>query len=150
MKQVANSTAWLILRSWRCRLHVPPKLQFTFDGLYGIISQEIGLFEFYFIWTQKLFVLESTASSVMLQIWSRTGILLIICIEVYKPITYMFVMYNITGTYSTRLLNYSCMRTCVVHAYHASKPKRENQYWRMQRLHVFGQNGDQHLGSFVW
>jgi hypothetical protein len=35
---------WLILRPSRWRWHVPPKHQFTFNGLYSIISQKIELF----------------------------------------------------------------------------------------------------------
>jgi hypothetical protein len=37
-------TAWLVLRPWRLRWHIPPKLQFwLFDGLHGFISQKTGL-----------------------------------------------------------------------------------------------------------
>jgi hypothetical protein len=36
--------AWLILRPWRWRRHVPQKRQMTFNGLHGVISQKIELF----------------------------------------------------------------------------------------------------------
>jgi hypothetical protein len=36
--------AWLILRPWRWRRHVPPKHRFTFNGLHGVISQKTELF----------------------------------------------------------------------------------------------------------
>jgi hypothetical protein len=35
--------AWLI-RAWRWRQHVHPKVQLTFNGLHGVISQKIELF----------------------------------------------------------------------------------------------------------
>jgi hypothetical protein len=36
--------AWLILRPWRCRRHVPPKRQLTFSGLRVVISQTTEFF----------------------------------------------------------------------------------------------------------
>jgi hypothetical protein len=36
--------SWLNIQSWRWRRHVPPKRRFTFNGLYGVISQKIELF----------------------------------------------------------------------------------------------------------
>jgi hypothetical protein len=36
--------AWFILRPWRLRWHIPPKLRWTFDGLQGIISQKVEFF----------------------------------------------------------------------------------------------------------
>jgi hypothetical protein len=36
--------AWLILRPWRWRWHVPLKHRLTFDGLHGIISHKMELF----------------------------------------------------------------------------------------------------------
>jgi hypothetical protein len=36
--------AWLILRPWRWRQHVPSKRRLTFNGLHGVISQKIELF----------------------------------------------------------------------------------------------------------
>jgi hypothetical protein len=36
--------AWIILRPWRWRRHVPPKRRLTFNGLHGVMSQKIGLF----------------------------------------------------------------------------------------------------------
>jgi hypothetical protein len=36
--------AWLILRHWRWRWHIPPKSRLTFNGLCGVISQRIELF----------------------------------------------------------------------------------------------------------
>jgi hypothetical protein len=36
--------AWLILRPWAWRRHVPPKRRLTFNGLHGVISQKIVLF----------------------------------------------------------------------------------------------------------
>jgi hypothetical protein len=39
--------AWLILRPWRWRRYVPPKRRFTFNGLHGVISQKLVLFEMY-------------------------------------------------------------------------------------------------------
>jgi hypothetical protein len=39
-------SAWLILRPWRWRQHIPPKLCLTFNGLHGVISQKIKLFKF--------------------------------------------------------------------------------------------------------
>jgi hypothetical protein len=36
--------AWLILRPWRCRLHVPPKHRLTSAGLYFAVSQKLELF----------------------------------------------------------------------------------------------------------
>jgi hypothetical protein len=36
--------AWLILRSWRWRQHVPLKHQLSLNGLHDIISKKIELF----------------------------------------------------------------------------------------------------------
>jgi hypothetical protein len=36
--------AWLILRLWRWRQHVPPKYWLTFNGLHGVISHKTELF----------------------------------------------------------------------------------------------------------
>jgi hypothetical protein len=36
--------AWLILRPWKWRRHVPQKRQLTFNGLHGVISQKIEFF----------------------------------------------------------------------------------------------------------
>jgi hypothetical protein len=36
--------AWLILRPWKWRRHVPPKHRLTFNGLHGVISQKTVLF----------------------------------------------------------------------------------------------------------
>jgi hypothetical protein len=36
--------AGIILHPWRWRRHVPPKLQLTFNGLHGVISQKIRTF----------------------------------------------------------------------------------------------------------
>jgi hypothetical protein len=41
--------AWLVLRPWRLWLHVPPNRRLTFNGLHGILSQKIELFNFFFI-----------------------------------------------------------------------------------------------------
>jgi hypothetical protein len=38
---------WLSLQPRRWRRHVPPKLQSTFTGLHGIMSQRIGIFHGY-------------------------------------------------------------------------------------------------------
>jgi hypothetical protein len=35
---------WLIFQPWRWRLYVPLKLQLTFSGQHGVMSQEIVLF----------------------------------------------------------------------------------------------------------
>jgi hypothetical protein len=42
-KQVASRAllAWLILRPWRWRRYVPPKRRLNFNGLHGVISQNI-------------------------------------------------------------------------------------------------------------
>jgi hypothetical protein len=37
-------TAWLILRPWRWRRHIPLKRRLTFIGLHGLISQKTELF----------------------------------------------------------------------------------------------------------
>jgi hypothetical protein len=37
--------AWLILRRWRWRWHVPPKCRLTFKWLHGVISQKTELFK---------------------------------------------------------------------------------------------------------
>jgi hypothetical protein len=37
--------ARLILRPWRLRRYVPPKCRLTFNGLHGVISQKLALFE---------------------------------------------------------------------------------------------------------
>jgi hypothetical protein len=37
--------AWLYLRPWRLKWHVPPKRRLTFNGLHGVISQKTGLFK---------------------------------------------------------------------------------------------------------
>jgi hypothetical protein len=39
--------AWLILRPWRWRRYVPPKRRLAFNGLHGVISQKLVLFERY-------------------------------------------------------------------------------------------------------
>jgi hypothetical protein len=53
-KQVA-SRAKLIFRPWRCRRHVPPKHQLTFNRLHGVISQKVELFIFIlWFWTVLL------------------------------------------------------------------------------------------------
>jgi hypothetical protein len=36
--------AWLTLGPWRWRWYVTPKRRLTFNGIYGVISQKIGLF----------------------------------------------------------------------------------------------------------
>jgi hypothetical protein len=36
--------AWPILRPWRWRRNVPPKLRLTFNGLHSIVSKKIWLF----------------------------------------------------------------------------------------------------------
>jgi hypothetical protein len=36
--------AWLTLRPWRWRRHVPPKRRLSSNGLHGVISQKIELF----------------------------------------------------------------------------------------------------------
>jgi hypothetical protein len=41
--------AWLTFRPWRWRRHVPPKHWFTFNGLHGVITQNIELFVFVYI-----------------------------------------------------------------------------------------------------
>jgi hypothetical protein len=35
--------AWIILQPWRWRPHVSPKRRFTFNGLNGVISQNVEL-----------------------------------------------------------------------------------------------------------
>jgi hypothetical protein len=37
--------AWLIIRPWRWKLHVPPKLWLTFKWLHCVLSEKIELFE---------------------------------------------------------------------------------------------------------
>jgi hypothetical protein len=37
----------LVLRPWRWRLHVPPKLWLTFNGLHGVVSQKISSLDNY-------------------------------------------------------------------------------------------------------
>jgi hypothetical protein len=41
--------AWLILKPWRWRWHVPPKHRLAFNGLHGVISQNLELFYFIYI-----------------------------------------------------------------------------------------------------
>jgi hypothetical protein len=36
---------WLIFRPWRWRRYVPPRCQLTFNGLHGVISQNMALFK---------------------------------------------------------------------------------------------------------
>jgi hypothetical protein len=46
--------AWLILRPWRWRLHVPPKHRLTFNGLHGVISQKAKhIHNFQKAWTDE-------------------------------------------------------------------------------------------------
>jgi hypothetical protein len=40
----SKALVWLVLRSWRWRLHVPPKRQLTFTGLHGFIPQKTESF----------------------------------------------------------------------------------------------------------
>jgi hypothetical protein len=45
--------AWLILRPWRWRRHVPPKRLLAFNGIHSVISQKTELFGLFLVHTRE-------------------------------------------------------------------------------------------------